>query len=95
VLGVLILEASDSSVSDDVMADSQLFQPGCSAVTKQVGVDMLHKTATKKTLFLRQRGGRLQAVCSGQRRQGRPGGVYKDRVVIFFPFNGVLVRFGL
>jgi hypothetical protein len=47
VLGALVLETSDSSVSDDVMADGHLFQPGRSAVTKQVGVYVLHKTTTK------------------------------------------------
>jgi hypothetical protein len=94
VLGALVLMVSDSSVSDDVMADDHLFQPGHLAVIKQVGIDVLHKTATK-TVFLRRRGGRLQAVCSGHRRRGRLGGVYKDRVVIFFSFKGVLVRFGL
>ena len=82
--GALVLEASGSSVSDDMMADGHPFQLCRSAVTKQVGVDMLHKTATKKTLFLRQRGGRLQAVCSGRRQRGMPGGVYKDRVVFSF-----------
>jgi hypothetical protein len=33
------------------MADDHLFQPGRSTVTKQVGVDVLHKTATKKLCF--------------------------------------------
>jgi hypothetical protein len=45
--GALVLVASDSSVFDDTMADGHLFQPGRSAVIKQVGVDVLHKTATK------------------------------------------------
>jgi hypothetical protein len=39
-LGALLLEASDFSVSNDVMANGHLFQPGRSAVTMQ--------TTTKK-----------------------------------------------
>jgi hypothetical protein len=66
-LGALVLVASDSSVSDDVMANGHLFQPGRSVVTKQVGIDVLHKTATKKIVFLCWRGDRLQVVCSGRR----------------------------
>ncbi|OQU83827.1 hypothetical protein SORBI_3005G184000 [Sorghum bicolor] len=46
-LRALVLVASDSSVSDDVMVDGHLFQPGRSAVTKHVGINVLHKTATK------------------------------------------------
>nr|AWA44647.1 hypothetical protein SO13M23_000009 [Saccharum officinarum] len=52
-LGALVLVASDSLVSDDVMANDHLFQSGSSVVTKQVGINVLHKTATKKTMFLR------------------------------------------
>ncbi|CAN6215191.1 unnamed protein product [Urochloa humidicola] len=40
-LGTLVPVAPDSSVSDDA------FQPGRSSSTKQVGLDMLHKTAIK------------------------------------------------
>jgi hypothetical protein len=38
-------------MSDDVMANSHLFQPGRSVATKQVRIDVLHKTATKKLCF--------------------------------------------
>jgi hypothetical protein len=37
-------------MSDDVMANGHLFQPGRSVATKQVRIDVLHKTATKKKL---------------------------------------------
>ena len=46
-LGNLILEASDSLMSDDEMADGHRFQPGRSAYTKHVEVSVQHKTATK------------------------------------------------
>jgi hypothetical protein len=46
-LGALVFVASDSLVSDDVMANGHLFQPGRSVVTKQVRIDVLHKMATK------------------------------------------------
>jgi hypothetical protein len=49
-LGAPLLEASDCSVSNDVMANDHLFQPGRSAVTMQVGIDVLHKTATKNSV---------------------------------------------
>jgi hypothetical protein len=60
-------------------------------VTKQVRIDVLHKTVTKNCVSSPER----TAICSGRWWRGKPGGVYKDRIVIFFSFMGVLVRFGL
>jgi hypothetical protein len=85
-VGALVPVASDSSVSDDD-------QPGRSLVTKQVGFDVLQKTA-KKSVMLRRSGGRLQAVRSDRRWRGRPG-AYKNLVVIFFLLMSVLVTFVL
>ena len=51
MLGALVLEASDSSVSDNVMADDHLFQPGRSAVTKQVGDQRATQDGNKKLCF--------------------------------------------
>ena len=42
-----VLEASDSSSSGDAMADGHLVQPGRSASTRNVGSDVLLKTASK------------------------------------------------
>jgi hypothetical protein len=93
-LGALILVASDSLVFDDVMASGHLFQPVVQWLQSRSG-STCYTGWQQKTVFLRRRGGRLQAVCSGHRWRGRPGGVYKDRIVIFFSFMGVLIRFGL
>jgi hypothetical protein len=47
-LGFLaVLEASESSLSGDVMVNGHLLQPGHSASTNHVGSDVLLKTATK------------------------------------------------
>jgi len=48
-LGFLaVLEASESSLSGDVMVNGHLLQPGRSVSTKHVRSDVLLKTATKK-----------------------------------------------
>jgi hypothetical protein len=94
-LGALVLVTSDSLVSDDVMANGHLFSQVVQWLKSRSGSTCYTRRQQKKTLFLHRRGGRLQAVCSSRRWRGRPGGVYKDRIVIFFSFMGVLVRFGL
>jgi hypothetical protein len=49
-------------VSDDVMANGHPFQPGRSVVTKQVGIDMLHKTATKNCVSSPERRSALSSM---------------------------------
>jgi hypothetical protein len=79
--------------SDDGMVSSHFFSRGVQRVESK-SFSTSYTRRHKKSLFLRRRGGRLQAVFSGRRWRGRPR-VYKNCVVIFISVRGVLVILGM
>ncbi|CAO2177485.1 unnamed protein product [Urochloa humidicola] len=94
-LGCLsVHEASDSSLLGDVMVTGHRLRPGRSTFIVHVYM-MCYSRWQQKHVCLRQGGGRLQAQRSDRRRRGRPGGVYKVWVVIFSPFECILVTWAV
>lgn len=90
-LGYLaVLEASESSLSSNVMVIGDLLQPGHSTLTKHVGFDVLPKTATKNCVsWLRGVGFKLHTLTMGGEEDQEE--VTRTRVQFIF-FRGCICK---
>ena len=88
--GLLVIEAPDLLLSGDVI------WPVRSAFTWHVGVpNMLFMVPLKISDILRREGVGFTGGSFDRRRQGQPGGTYKDLIVSCFIFRVVFVSCGM
>ena len=94
--GLLVIEASDPLLSGDVMAIDHLVRPAHSALIGHVGVpNVLFMVPLKISYILRREGGRLHGRQLRPLATGRPGGICKNLVLIYFTFRVVFVSYGI
>jgi len=96
VPGLLVIEVPDLLLSGDVMAIGHLVRPVHSALIGHVGVpNVLFMVPLKISYILHREGGRLHGRSFDRWRRGRPGGICKNLVLIYFTFRVVFVSYGI
>ena len=93
---LLVIKAQDPLLFDEVMAIGHLVRSVRSAFTRHVGVpDVLLTMPLKFSNVLHREGGRLHGRSFDRWRRGRPGGICKNLVLIYFTFRVVFVSYGI